>query len=268
MSTDVATFDQKLDETVRTLFEDANSILIVNPAPRVFRTIMMTASSFDDDLPVLQVLASPDVLKSSTEDFILASHIADLLYQDTLELRTTTNIARNSLLVSDEQVVTIISLADELTGLHSEDEELVDNVQSTFIDDWEEGDTFRLRTPPLTRVQETLSEEFGDDVEDDFMTLFESVNRIPGEDNELDEVTITLLVAANNELLFYDISKWGEDTGMASKATLSRVKTRLEDRGLIETEKVPIDVGRPRLRLVLIPDDLEDIDNLAEQATA
>jgi DNA-binding MarR family transcriptional regulator len=60
----------------------------------------------------------------------------------------------------------------------------------------------------------------------------------------------------------------GEDTGVASKATFSRVKTRLEDRDLIETEKVPIDVGRPRLRLVLVPDDLEDVEHLAEQATA
>uniref|UniRef100_UPI001E4BF87B transcriptional regulator TbsP domain-containing protein n=1 Tax=Halegenticoccus soli TaxID=1985678 RepID=UPI001E4BF87B len=41
-----------------------------------------------------------------------------------------------------------------------------------------------------------------------------------------------------------------------SKATFSRTKTRLEDMGLIDTEKVPIDVGRPRLRLKLGDDRL------------
>jgi hypothetical protein len=64
-------------------------------------------------------------------------------------------------------------------------------------------------------------------------------------------VTLSLLVAARNDVLLYDISKWGEDAGIASKATFSRTKTELEEQGAIETEKVPIDVGRPRLRLRL-----------------
>ncbi|PWG73380.1 hypothetical protein DF186_23370, partial [Enterococcus hirae] len=68
----------------------------------------------------------------------------------------------------------------------------------------------------------------------------------------------SLLVAAKNDVLLYDISKWGEDVGIASKATFSRTKTKLEDMGLIDTEKVPIDVGRPRLRLKLGDDRLRD----------
>ncbi|MFB6184704.1 MAG: DUF5821 family protein, partial [Haloarculaceae archaeon] len=65
-----------------------------------------------------------------------------------------------------------------------------------------------------------------------------------------------------------DISKWGEDIGLASKATFSRTKTKLEDMGLIDTEKVPIDVGRPRLRLMLGDDRLSeaDTDELASVA--
>jgi len=69
---------------------------------------------------------------------------------------------------------------------------------------------------------------------------------------------VSLLVAAKNEVLLYDISKWGEDVGIASKATFSRTKTKLEDNGLIATEKVPIDVGRPRLRLQLGDDRLRE----------
>ncbi|PHQ46924.1 hypothetical protein DJ68_04650, partial [Halorubrum sp. C3] len=74
------------------------------------------------------------------------------------------------------------------------------------------------------------------------------------------EVTVSLLVAAKNDVLLYDISKWGEDVGIASKATFSRTKTRLEDLGVIDTEKVPIDVGRPRLRLKLGDERLEGVD--------
>ena len=268
MSADATVLDQEFADMIDSFFQDVDSVLIVNPAPDVFETLMLTAAEFDDELPDLQVLAAPDVLKASLEDFILASQVADLIDQDALELRTTTDIARSSLLVSDDEVVTVVTLDDELTGLRSADEELVENIRSTFSDDWEDSDAFSLRTPPLSHVRETLTEEFGDEVEADFMLVVDSVGTIPGEDDELDEVAIALLVAANNEELLYEISKWGEDTGVASKATFSRTKTRLEDRGLIETEKVPIEVGRPRLRLILVPDDLEDVDMLADQVTA
>jgi len=70
-------------------------------------------------------------------------------------------------------------------------------------------------------------------------------------DDTLDEVDLTLLAAAKHGVQLYEISRWGEDTGLASKATFSRAKNRLEDGGMIATEKVPIDVGRLRLRLML-----------------
>ena len=264
MFTDAAVLDQRFADIIDSFFEDVGSVLIINPALDVFQTVMQGATEFDSELPNLQVLADPDILKTSFEDFILASQVSDLIDQGELELRTTTDIARSSLLVSDDEVLTVITLDDELTGLRSADNELVENFRSTFSDDWEDGKAFSLRTPPLSRIQETLSEEFGDDVEEDFMMVVDSADTIPGEDDDLDEVAIALLVAANNKILLYDISKWGEDTGIASKATFSRTKTRLEDRGLIETEKVPIDVGRPRLRLLLVPDDLEDVDTLAD----
>ena len=67
-------------------------------------------------------------------------------------------------------------------------------------------------------------------------------------------------MAAKHEQLLYDISRWGEDAGVASKATFSRTKTHLEERGLLETEKVPIDVGRPRLRLLVGDERLGEVD--------
>ena len=55
--------------------------------------------------------------------------------------------------------------------------------------------------------------------------------------------------------------------GLASKATFSRMKGRLEEQGVIATEKVPIDVGRPRLRLRL-GDQLRDEEISDLPATA
>ena len=99
------------------------------------------------------------------------------------------------------------------------------------------------------------------------VSFLEATETVDSE-SPLDEVAISLIVAAKNRVLLYDISKWGEDVGLASKATFSRTKTHLEDTGLIDTEKVPIDVGRPRLRLRFADEDLHDasIDDLLERA--
>ena len=74
-------------------------------------------------------------------------------------------------------------------------------------------------------------------MQSDFQTMLESAENITDID-ELDEVGLSLLVAAKHEQLLYDISHWGEDADVASKATFSRKKTQLEKQGLLETEKV------------------------------
>ena len=120
---------------------------------------------------------------------------------------------------------------------------------------------------------ETLEADIGPDAAADFETVLDSLETARGDGEGLDEVTISLLVAAKNGELLYDISKWGEDVGVASKATFSRTKTQLEDNGLLDTEKVPIDVGRPRLRLLLGDSrlgeaDAEDIAGVAQEMLA
>jgi hypothetical protein len=107
-------------------------------------------------------------------------------------------------------------------------------------------------------VRSSLEAEIGEGTAADFDSVLSSLATARGDGDGLDEVTISLLVAAKNEELLYDISKWGEDVGIASKATFSRTKTDLEDLGLLDTEKVPIDVGRPRLRLKFGDDRLAD----------
>jgi hypothetical protein len=118
-----------------------------------------------------------------------------------------------------------------------------------------------LRTPAISRVRSSLETEIGEATAADFDSVLASLATARGDGDGLDEVTISLLVAARNNELLYEISRWGEDVGLASKATFSRTKTRLEDMGLIDTESVPIDVGRPRLRLLVGDERLESADS-------
>ncbi len=252
----------KTDDMLATIIRDAgDELLVINPSGHAIEQLIEVAIDHDDELPQMRMLAQERTLKDVMGDFIVASNAADLIDSGALQFRTVDDDSGNSLAVTDDRVIAIVRAGEHVAGLVSDDEEFVATANETYGTDWEEADEFNLRTPPLTRVRETLEEEIGLEAEDDFNQVLASMETARGDGDGLDEVTISLLVAAKNEALLYDISKWGEDVGIASKATFSRTKTKLEDMGLIDTEKVPIDVGRPRLRLKLGDDRLKDADS-------
>lgn len=241
--------DDDIEDILRTVLESASEdLLVVNPSADAIEELIDVAGGVSEP-PQIRLLGDESTLKDVMSDFILASEAADLIDDDTLELRTLENGNDNSLLVSPNEVVALINVGDTVAGLTTDDEEFVSLTYDSYTTAWEDAAEFKLRTPPLSRIRSTLSNDIGEPVEDDFTGVMNSLQTARGDGDGLDEVTISLLIAAKNEVLLYDISKWGEDVGIASKATFSRTKTRLEDMGLIDTEKVPIDVGRPRLRL-------------------
>ena len=266
METKSNLLNQSVNEILRTVIDETPEVLhVVNPSRDVIEQLIDAATAYEGDLPEIRMLANESILKDVMEDFIIASNAADLIDADALRMRTTAEPAGNELLITDDVVMALVTAGDSVGGLTSDDGEFVDAANDAYTTNWEEADEFSLRTPPLSRVRDTLRDEISADAEDDFNSVLSSLETARGDGDGLDEVTISLLVAAKNEALLYDISKWGEDVGIASKATFSRTKTKLEDMGLIGTEKVPIDVGRPRLRLKLAHDELEsaDADQLA-----
>ncbi|MFB6106825.1 MAG: transcriptional regulator TbsP [Halobacteriaceae archaeon] len=238
-----------------------DSVLAVNLGADDIETLVEVASTRDPaEVPRIRVLAEERLLKDVTGDFVVASRAADLVEDGQLEFRVAPDLPRNALLVGSDAVYALVSAGDVVGGLVSEDRPFVAAVNDAYDEAWAEATEFSLRTPPLSRVEATLSESIGPDARADFEGMLQSLGTARGDGDGLDEVTISLLVAAKNRVLLYDVSKWGEDVGIASKATFSRTKTRLEDTGLIDTEKVPIDVGRPRLRLKLADERLQDAD--------
>jgi hypothetical protein len=113
-----------------------------------------------------------------------------------------------------------------------------------------ETESFDLRTPAWGRISETLIDTFNTDVEDDFRFAIQEWTKTVDE-QALDTAEIAVLIAGTHELMLHDLSRWGEELGVASKATFSRDKTALVEDGILTSEKVPIEIGRPRLRLML-----------------
>jgi hypothetical protein len=220
-----------------------------------------------DTPPTVRLLARESVLKWIRGDFVRASAAAELIAADTLSLRTTDGPFGNVLVVTEESVVSLVAAGGHIAGLVTDDTEFVEAVHEHWNELWASAETFDLRTPARSRVEESLTAEFDSDVESDFQTMLSALGTARDGENDLGEVAVSLLVAAKHEELLYDISRWGEDTGVASKATFSRTKNQLEEEGLLDTEKVPLDIGRPRLRLLLGDGRLRGID-ADELATA
>ena len=250
--------NQPLDEVIEHLLEDATGTLtVVGPSETVITNLVEVGTAMDA-LPSVRLLAAESTLKDAIGDFLVASRVADLVADDVLSLRTVESTPGNDIVSSEEAVTTLVVAGESSAALSTDDDAFVSHADGFYDDAWNDADQFSLRTPPLSRVRSTLEEDLGPDVEADFDTILSSLETARGDGEGLDEVTISLVVAAKNRELLYDISKWGEDIGIASKATFSRTKTDLEDLGLLDTEKVPIDVGRPRLRLKFGNDELDD----------
>ena len=234
-------------------------LFVVDPAGETIVSLIEVAVD-REDLPQLSMLVDERTIKNVMDDFLIASTAADLVANGSLDLRLLPRAVDNALFVSPSRVVVLVSTDDRVAALSTEDGDFVSDVFETNRTAFETAETYGLRTPAISRIRETMAAEIGAETRDDFDAVLSAMESTHDSGDGLDEVTGSLLVAAKNDVLLYDISKWGEDVGIASKATFSRTKTRLEDLGIIDTEKVPIDVGRPRLRLKLGDERLHGVD--------
>jgi hypothetical protein len=241
------------------LTETEDPLFLINPTLEMMREFVHTHEEVAETPPV-RLFADGAPLKDLTDDFLIASTLSDLVAEDTVSIRVLDRVPRHSLVVSEQFVLSLVEAGSHVRSLPTTEESFVESTYEYYDQLWKRADTFSLRTPPLSHIRETLEEDIGPSVATDFDRVLDTLDSASGNGEALDEVTICLLVAAKNGELLYDISRWGEDIRLASKATFSRCKNQLEDNGLIDTEKVPIEVGRPRLRLRLGDGDLQDAD--------
>lgn len=242
------------DEMVQSIINDGANALVVNPSTTFLQQLIMALSESDPQGHV-RIAAEEDVLKTIRNEFIVAAKTSELVEDGIIEVVQTTENMSSGVMITDDMMSGLIDL--ESTLALTEQQELESEVEEAVEDVWRSSESFQLRTPSFETIHSTMSEDISEEVADEYQQVLDYVGSFEPE-SKFDEVAVALLVAARNNLLLYDISKWGEDSGLASKATFSRTKTHLESMGHIHTEKVPIDVGRPRLRLTL-SDELEGI---------
>ncbi|MFP4628492.1 MAG: DUF5821 family protein [Halobacteriales archaeon] len=241
-------------------------IVLADPSAAMLRGFLAWGAADPEAVAPTHLLAREGTLKSTLRSFPTASLAADLVEADRLEVRYVAEVPTSSVVVDPARLYVLLEGETRAGALSTTDDDLVADVRAACLDRFEGAEAFVLHTPGRQRVLATLENRLGADRRETFEGLLAALD---ADDTGVDEVVISLLVAARHRDLLYDISKWGEDVGLASKATFSRKKSDLEAAGLLDTEAEPIDVGRPRLRLLLADwwlESAEPAELLAETA--
>lgn len=235
-------------QTIDALLQDANAGFSVVATNFQAITALTTAAAHLEDPPNLQVAAPDAALKPLETEFTVGWQAAELINRGELEFKTTDQIPDGTRLTNGDHVWAVTTTGDTPSAVSMADSTLVEAIETT-VSDLDDSTAFQLRTVGRTNILDTLADTFEPAVADDFEAGIKAA--APVVESPLSSNHIALLVAARHELLQYDLGRWGDDTGFASQATLSRQKQSLEDAGLVETSKVQCDIGRPRYRLHL-----------------
>lgn len=247
-------------------------LLTVCTRPALVRAI--TAASDEVELPAdVRLLIDESTAGELRRDFLAAIAVVDLVEEHGIEVRTAPadDLPVAALFLGEEEVATVVPAgADSAGAFHSGDDELVSTLGDAYDERWDAAAEHSFRTPARSVILDTLATDLDDELRADVAAALDADATAAALDRGVDPIDVVVLVAAKNAIQLYELSRWGERIGLASPAKFSQSKQRLEEEGLIATEKIPQERGRPRQRLVAgpeLPDDpsVEELVALADE---
>lgn len=212
----------------------------------------------------IQLLLRPQTVKSTKEDFLLASYITNCVENEDVEVRKTEQEMTPLIASEDVSVIALGYKSEHMVAV--EKQAIEQDTQQLFNEIWNQADEVNFHVPGISTVKNSFVTRFSTELAEEFIDYMKGFYPEAGE-QEISSVDIALLFAAEKELMFYDINRWGDFIGFASTATFSRKKRELEEKGLIETENEQVNLGRPRMKLFLA-NDIETIQSVKEYKEA
>lgn len=223
------------------------------------------------DLSGMDILASKATADDLRRSFPLNSKIKEILEQHNATLYLTEEPSLPTTVIDGNQAHYYVRMGSVRRFVKFSDDEIGSILTDEFESLLESASRVDIETPVWSELLAKLESTVGLQTRSEFEQLIEAAKL--EEMDSLDAVSVALIAAAQSGALSYDLGKWAEETGVASKATISRRKTALETDGVIYTEKVPVEVGRPRQRLLLADDisavriDTAEVDVSRKEST-
>jgi hypothetical protein len=206
-------------------------------------------------LPTLTVLASDDAVDAVTARFHAASRLAALTEAGVCRLLTGVEPQPNTVLAGRSTGCVLVEReCEECEEREDDDRAWVrlgaePSLRQRYARSVTEADERRLRTPSRRRVYGAFRERCDEAVAADVIRALDD-GPDPSGDDAVDSRVRAYAVGARRGALDHTLRRACEDAGLGSRATFTRIKRDLRDRGLLATESVPQPVGRPRERLV------------------
>lgn len=242
---------------------EGEKVFLLNP------TFDVLAEIYDDGIPdstQLNVLLTGLTLSDINKDLYQAMIVSSLESNDSVFFRLVRNsnnqdnymdIPSKNTFISNTQFGIVVSFGVEgATVFYGESSE--DKMESLFSL-WGDAEQNVLKYPPMNYIEQTL-EEISEGAFDDFMTALEYTFM----EQELNRYHALAATGAIHNILVHDIREWINETNFGTPSAISRMKRQIEDETteLLDTDLVPVDVGRPRHRLVLHFES--DVDNVID----
>lgn len=199
-----------------------------------------------------EIVLIEDVGDQLRGNFPLNSKLAALVEENGLSVYSSRVPALPTSVLEGGCVHYLIRMGSVERFVELSQEETANAINEEFDQILESADMVEFDVPPWDELLKKLEVFVDSATRREFERLIEAA-RID-DLGALDEVSVALVAAAQSGALMNDLAEWGECVGLGSKATFSRRKTFLEDDGVIYTESVPVEIGRPKLRLHLAED--------------
>jgi hypothetical protein len=274
-------------EIIGQLTEDTGDVLAVSPPVDLAESLLVrlhdtaldvpteTTTDFDDVRPVgsetesdgrvVRLLLDESDIDRLFETFRSTALAADLIESGQLAIRTTDELGQR-LTLTEETAYAHVTVGDQITSLDASTESFCSSLRTEYEAMWDDATAFDPGVPALSRLLSTFA--------DSFPSAAETLAGVIGSDTEIersgdfDPITVVGLVAARHELQTLEVSEWAEEIGLSSRTELSRVKSRLSNRDVVDTDRVPHGVGRPRQKLVVADETLSECpaDSLLDEA--
>ncbi|MFB6244125.1 MAG: DUF5821 family protein, partial [Halobaculum sp.] len=201
----------------------------------------------------VRLLVTPSDARELFGAFRPAALAADLIDAGQLEVATTGGL-RQRLTVTETTTHAHVTVDGNVVTGETTADQLREAVYEEYTSQWERATAYEPDVPGLVPFLDTFAEQFPEAAAT-LRVVLQAADTV-SLDGPFDPVTVVVLVGARHELQTLRISEWAEEIDFSSRTELSRVVSRLCDRGLVETDGVPHGVGRPRQKLLLADDRL------------
>jgi hypothetical protein len=202
-----------------------------------------------DDTVHFDLLIPESEARNVRLNFPLNAQISELVAQDRLSISSSDTTPLSTVILDGSDIHMLVQLGQTEAFATSTDDELQTRLDAEFRRISESAELVTPDILPWSELLARLQDIVDSETRHEFKRLIEAA-RIENV-GALDDISVAIVAAAHSGALLNDLNKWAEEVGLASSATFSRRKQNLEESKIIYTEKVPIEVGRPKLRLRL-----------------